>query len=72
MWRWACLTSGTFSRWTCDEAASVVTNLLKAGRAAGATIERRSGEPRLLLMVLDSMVVGVWRWRGRDRGCARA
>jgi hypothetical protein len=53
----------------------VVTNLLKAGRAAGATTERRSGEPRLLLMVLDSMVAGVRRRgvgvegaRGREIG----
>jgi hypothetical protein len=45
----------------------VVTNRLKAGRAAGATKRWRSGEAMLLLMDLESMVAPVGSdWRGGD------
>jgi hypothetical protein len=60
------LTSGTWSRSACDEAASVVTNLLKAGRAAGATKRWRSGEAMLLLMDLESILAPA---RGGTGGC---
>lgn len=49
----------------------MVTNLLKAGRAAGATKRWRSGEAMLLLMDLESMVApagGIWRGGGRESG----
>lgn len=59
-------TSGTWSRSACDEAASVVTNLLKAGRAAGATKRWRSGEAMLLLMDLESILAPA---RGGTGGC---
>ena len=57
------LTDGTLAGSVCDEAASVVTNLLKAGRAAGATTLRRKGDAMFRLIVLDSIV----RCEGKER-----